>query len=412
MADDVTSQADVAARDARVLEFLRICLIGQYQATAWDRLGDAAARVAHEWDVVLNTALAQRLGPLVYHAVRDRGVVPAVMEGRLRETYHANAARALMVRRQAGAAVQALNHANVPVIVLKGVALAETVYRHIVLRPMLDVDVLIHREDLPAAIQALGQLGYAPPELELRDGVTATYDNEVMVRQPGPLEFAVDIHWTLFSSAWHQHRLMLRWFWDSARPLHIGNTPAQRLGPEATVLHLCGHLCLHHGGDELLWLADVAQTVASEGAGMDWELLLQRAQACYLVLALQTVLPRLASEWSAPVPAGVLERLRALRPSAEEVRIFSRLPRSELSVARRLWTDLSEMEGWTQRLRFAWILLFPSSAYMRGRYGVPHPLLVPLYYPYRWVRGLRSLATTQWSRLARRLARVDRALHG
>lgn len=27
---------------------------------------------------------------------------------------------------------------------------------------------------------------------------------------------------------------------------------------------------------------------------------------------------------------------------------------------------------------------------MRHRYHVPHPLLVPLFYPYRWTLGLRS----------------------
>ncbi len=31
---------------------------------------------------------------------------------------------------------------------------------------------------------------------------------------------------------------------------------------------------------------------------------------------------------------------------------------------------------------------------MRHRYQVSHPLLLPLYYPYRWTLGLRSALST------------------
>jgi hypothetical protein len=48
------------------------------------------------------------------------------------------------------------------------------------------------------------------------------------------------------------------------------------------------------------------------------------------------------------------------------------------------------MPGWRQRVRFARTNLFPSAAYMRQRYQIKHPLLLPLYYPYRWLRGLRG----------------------
>ena len=48
------------------------------------------------------------------------------------------------------------------------------------------------------------------------------------------------------------------------------------------------------------------------------------------------------------------------------------------------------LSRWSERLGYAWTHLFPSAAYMRQRYDIPHPLLLPLYYPYRWFRGLRS----------------------
>ena len=67
----------------------------------------------------------------------------------------------------------------------------------------------------------------------------------------------------------------------------------------------------------------------------------------------------------------------------------------QLSVIRssgqRFLTDVATIAGWRQRLRYARTNLFPSAAYMRTRYEIRHRLLVPLYYPYRWWRGLRGL---------------------
>jgi len=60
------------------------------------------------------------------------------------------------------------------------------------------------------------------------------------------------------------------------------------------------------------------------------------------------------------------------------------------ATGRRFWSDLRAIPGWRQRLRFARTHLLPSAAYMRRRYGIAHPLLLPLYYPYRWLRGLRG----------------------
>ncbi len=56
-----------------------------------------------------------------------------------------------------------------------------------------------------------------------------------------------------------------------------------------------------------------------------------------------------------------------------------------------MWAGLTSISGWGLRLRYALGNLFPSVDYMQGQYHIPHKLLVPLYYPYRWPRGLRRV---------------------
>jgi hypothetical protein len=82
--------------------------------------------------------------------------------------------------------------------------------------------------------------------------------------------------------------------------------------------------------------------------------------------------------------------LRRLQPSCDEQRITAYLTATDRRAGRRFWTDLASMNRAAARLGYAWMHLFPSAAYMRARYHVRHPVLLPLYYPYRWLRGLRG----------------------
>ena len=381
-------QLDTA--DEHVRRFLRLCLRARADGDAREALRRAVQRANLDWDMIRRVALAQRLGPLICQALRGHLGVPAEAERSLRDSYYATAARNLILRHELCGALRALRAAQVSVIVLKGAALAETVYAHIALRPMLDVDLLLRQEDLPAARSALAELGYEAPHVEMHRGTTVTYENELALRKPALAEFALDMHWSLFDSPYYQHTLTMDWFWATARPLRIDGVPTLMLGPEATLLHLCGHLWLHHTGEELLWLHDIARVVCVEADKIDWELLLARAQAYQLVLPLRQVLTRLSDEWGAPIPAAVCARLRALQPSKDEARTFQWRTPARRSVAQRFWADVRSMPGWRRRLHFTWTLLFPSPAYMRERYQVTHPVLLPLYYPYRWARGLRS----------------------
>jgi hypothetical protein len=208
----------------------------------------------------------------------------------------------------------------------------------------------------------------------------------------------IEVHWGLFDSPHHQHHVRMEWFWETAVPIlwardRSGKGP-HIFGPEAQILHLCAHLTLHHGGLEtprLLWLHDIAEVLVHYRDELDWPTMLAQARVNDLLMPLQQVLPRIAVDWQAPLPAAVLDELAQLAPSPAEERIVGRLAEEYRPAGRRLWDDLVDTPSWGQRLRMAWVNVFPTPAYMRQRYGIRHPLLVPFYYPYRWFLGLKGL---------------------
>jgi hypothetical protein len=366
-----------------------------------------------DWDAVRRLAHHERLSPLLYRILHEQGVAPVSVERALRDEYYRTLGCNAFLLDQLGDALHHLKAHNVAVIVLKGAALAETVYRDLGLRPMGDLDLLVRREALSTTLCVMGTLGFDRLDPEVHEGIDAAYENEITLSKPANLEVQVGVHWSLFDSPLYQHKLPMDWFWQTARPARLCDVPGQMLGPEAQVLHLCGHLWLHHQGQGLLWLHDVAEVIAFYRTQIDWEQLLDKAQTFDLVVPVQQTLTHLADEWHVPIPADVLQRLRGLQPSPHELRTFSWLTAEHRPVAWRFRSDLVSMRDWKERWRFAWSHLCPSPAYMQHRYRIRHACLLPLYYPYRWFLGLSSAVSPiapRLSHLAPRLSRLARRL--
>ena len=371
-------------------QFVQLCLRGRWDATALEAARTLGAHRSLNWDAVCEVAQAEGLAPLLYSILRDQCMIPRPVVQAMRNAYDQTAVRNTILFNELGRLLRQLAAEDIDVILLKGVALAEVVYGNAAVRPMIDLDVLVRRADVPAALRMLSALGYAPTNVETHAGSAVEYENEVMLYKRGLIGTNIEVHWSLFDSPHYQHALFMDWFWQTALPILFEDAPALVLGAEAQVLHLSGHLALHHSGTERLWLHDIAEVIVHYQTQLDWEQVLARAQAYDLVLPLQQILPQIAEAWGVPIPGRVLERLHTLRASSDEVRVFNWLTAAHRPVALRFWADLASMASWHQRLHFAWINLFPSPAYMQHRYRIPHPLLLPVYYPYRWLLGIRS----------------------
>ncbi len=372
------------------LMFLQCCLQARWNPGALATARDLSLRPGFDWAKV--QALAQREGvaPLLYVLTREAALLPATVLDDLRAIYFQTARRNLLLFRELAQALGWLAEAGIPVLVLKGVTLAETVYDNPAVRPMSDVDLLIHPEHAAPAVEVLTARGYIAPELETRAGETLMFENEVLLYKDGAVRVNLELHWGLFDSPFYQQTLPLAWFWETARPLNIEGFETRMLGPEALALHLCGHLMLHHGAGERLrglWLHDIAEVLARfEPAS--WALLLEKARDFQLILAVQHAFAALETPYPGLIPKAIAVRLGELTPSAEEAQVFQWLTAEQRPVVQRFWADLVTLPNWRARLRYGWHSLFPSPAYMLQRYGKVHPAWLPLLYPYRWLKGV------------------------
>ncbi len=341
------------------------------------------------WQALYDLAEQERVAGLLYDAARSHALCPPAIQRRLHDFAAYTAVQNRMRLAALGDALDDLAAAGVPAILLKGAALLEAFYSHPPLRPMVDLDLLVRKADAATALAQLTAAGYRAVDLGPHAHSTLTFENEILLIGPGPQAAMLEVHWSLFDSPHHQARIPEAWLWQSARPLHAAGRPALILGDEAQLLHLCGHLALHHAGQpDLLWLHDVAEVLHHVHRRIDWDLTLAQAQACDLSLSLRQTLLQVVALWSAPAPAWVLDRLAALPASAAEERLITARARGPQPVRQRFWADLQAQPGWKARIGYAWQHLFPAPAYMRRRYQIRHPALLPLAYPYRWGVGL------------------------
>lgn len=387
------SKPDYANTTEHIQLLLRLCL-----RSRWDETSRGAARSLLEysnypWPELTHAALETGVAARLWAALDGWAEPPPEVQQRLWRVSRYITGRNAYLLAELQRVLSHLAHVGIPSIVLKGAALVDWVY-DIRCRPMDDLDLLVRPEDLPAAAQVLHELGYVKFP-EMRSGFAQRFAGELAFRKPGLIRVALDLHWSLINSAYFRYRVSLDWFWKTARPASFGQAPACILAPEAQVLHLCAHLWRHHRGAGLAGWCDLAEVLQAFQGSLDWDELLDQAQHSRLLLPLQRSLPILARDWRVAVPEGVLHRLAALVPAADEVVHWQQHLRSRQGVPRWLWARLSELPSWRLRLLFLRDFLFPSRSYMQWRFPNASSPLLPACYPYRWFLGLRRFPHSQ-----------------
>ena len=367
-----------------------LILRGRWDKTALQVAREIAKNSDLDWDNLCEFVYIEALTPLLYRILRNEDWLPENVQTQWQNAYYQNACRNTLLLRELGKVLQSLADIGVDVIVLKGAALAEKVYGDIAARQMVDLDLLIHPEDLAIVREVVANLGYQLAGVEMQSGFNEEFRNEEIHLKQGLININLDLHWKLVSPVYYQRTFLTDWFWETAILTKLSDAPAFILGNEAQIVYLCAHLMLHHGGNSLLWLHDIAEAIAFSPTAIDWDLVITKAQTYNLVLSVQQILLRVADEWKAEIPVNVRSQLVALKPTWEEVRAYSW---QNQTMALRLFDDLAGAKDWLTRLHIAWNTLFPSRAYMQQRYQIPHSLLIPLYYPYRWLRGFRKVGT-------------------
>ena len=270
----------------------------------------------------------------------------------------------------------ALHHAQLPVLVLKGGALAHWLYPAPYLREFSDLDLLFADSDqaLKAAV-ALASLGYTMPYPASR------FRHELACRSADPQAPELDLHWAL--SDWPVLDRLPAFAELDATAIDLPGlgTGARGLGAPHALLHACVHRASNLAaglGDRLKWLYDMhllAQVLDREDGWQRFLTACEQARVCGIAAE---GLDATVALFGTPVPPAVSAALAAGR--VREPLDATRL--SDWRYLQRL--NFRALPGWGARLAWLGDRLLPPAGHLRALYGED------LGYPALLWRRLRN----------------------
>lgn len=240
----------------------------------------ALADRVRDWQVVWDLADHNATAPLVRRKLQDAGLYERLPE-LLRARFDAQATK---VREQnearlahARALFERFQARGLPVVILKGILFAETVYRDPCYKKMNDVDILVRKQDLDAIFDIYDALGFFSAG-ELLGGEPRKQEK---FSHHSPPYFSQDLacmvgtHWGLITPL-APYTIDYDAIWSRVRDVAFQGSVAKAMAPEDNLHHLCIHLPYYKTG--VRELADLYNLVRETGPAFDWALFLREVR--------------------------------------------------------------------------------------------------------------------------------------
>jgi len=342
-------------------------------------LDEAAARA------VLVRARADRFVPLLAQGIRQAGgdAWPSSVRAELDTAVRSLAALETLQRLEIARLVNALAERGVRSMLLKGAALAYTLYADPALRPRGDIDLLVSPTDRARAADALTAIGYQP--ISEGGGETSFTQAHFRVTDRFGLAHTVDLHWRIANPVAFRDMVTFEELDARAEPVPSVSAHARTLGRPDALFLACVHRVAHHlDSDVLVWIYDIHLLMKTLSAQ---ELATFEAIAIHAGASSVCAMGLAASMryFGTPVPDATLEHLQTAAKNADEPSAAFLAP--DLRLVDLLERDLAALPGWRARVRLLKEHLFPSGSYMRQAYAPGSPAPLPWLYISRIVRG-------------------------
>lgn len=356
-----------------------------------------------DWDKLLEHGLLHGTSGLMYRHLRsvsEEVEIPGQVMEKLRSYYLMFTASGMIIEAQFKSVASRFAEAGIDAIVLKGLALVETLYRDYGLRPMSDADVLVREKDWPAIGRIMEELGFTadkPRESKRNSPKLTKYDVRAHLsyqsRNNVPIEFQFDL-FTLGLGM-----IDIDGVWRRSVKARVAGEDLRLLGREDELLQLAVH-ANRHGCSRLKWLVDIAEKF-HQGEHIDWDLFLDIAGKEKIRTSVYSTIRHIENLFGETLlPAKVAE---SLKPKCVQRYLWRAVwPEKQLKDFRGRHEDAicfyfyRPLSGWNlinyammgrpgSKLAYMLRFMFPPVRWMSYMYDETNPLILLKYYLKRTV---------------------------
>lgn len=272
------------------------------------------------WDDLLQMAFAHDVGVLLYRTLESVAptALPAYIRTELKRQMQVDIQRNLSLTRELLRLTTLFDRHSIAMIPYKGPMIAAGVYGDLSARAFTDLDILIHEEDIPRAVDTLISCGYEivrPRSLtQAREQFRPLWIRQLVKRSPWTYQIVlwhpelatlVELHWRVMSKYIFPRNP--KQLWENLQSISVGGANIQSMAPE----HLLWFLCLHsskHQWERLRWVCDIAELIRVSPE-LNWPQVVEQAASLKIERRLYVGLQLARQLLDAPVPAVIQAKI-------------------------------------------------------------------------------------------------------
>ena len=262
-----------------------------------------------QWQALLDLADGLNVTPLLHSKLKRKKLdAPSHIQQELHRNYLNNTGRNLAIFhafRQLSAQLQA---ANISMIPLKGVYLADAIYPTLGERVIGDLDLLVPKDRIEEAIEIGIKCNFLPIKQVAVDA-WLTHSHHVCPQHNADNGLTVEWHWHI-ERPQPKNQIAIQELWERAAPATISDQSVYALAIEDTIIHLAYHIAYHH---QFLFgirnLCDLSLICQTHAAHIDWDAVIQRARKWQYERGVYLSLLLIQTHLAAPIPTSVLANL-------------------------------------------------------------------------------------------------------
>ncbi len=227
-----------------------------------------------DWNYFYSLARRHSVVPLVFSQLGAFSAnVPTEVLARFKKDFQENAARNVVLADELVSIIKALADAGVDAITFKGPTLAVLAYGDLSQRRFVDLDLIVRRADVSAAIEVLSACAYIPSKsLDPKH-------QELLLNHQHNLQFTrdrmiVELHWQV-ASALFASSVTAEELWQQLDHVRLSNAEVKTLSRDDLLFALCVHGS-RHVWQRLAWICDIDRVIKT-AAKLDWPRLIERA---------------------------------------------------------------------------------------------------------------------------------------
>ena len=350
-----------------------------------------------EWSNLLDFLRGNWIIPFVYQKIGSLPQEchpPETITDEMRQDFLISVVRSLHMERQLQEIIEAFQEKGVRVLVLRGPALAFSLYPDPAMRPGGDLDLLVMPEQVVQARGVLESLGYTCLARRF-EAAKDFFREECFVHQKNwGNTFPVDLHWV----HWELHpfykgseKVAIEDLFQRSWKVETPTLAFETLHPVDYLIHSAIHLVMIHKNEmRLSWIYDTALLAQHLKVPDDWETLQERCVAWKARLPLEHCL-KMAQAWAGlELPDGFDDFSTWPRPTKDESAVWADTMRHHW-VTILLKRSVLTPSLLLRRIPSLFRLLFPPPDMVRYCYPASSNWLLPVSYVRRWFRWVDDL---------------------